>query len=68
MAITAKRELPVPNAATNGWWAIRPAKTQWREDMWLVLLVALMLVLPISAGIAALRNPSAHGQEPYPGL
>jgi hypothetical protein len=38
--------------------------------MWLVLVVAVFLVLPISAGVFAFRKQltSDHPDEPYAGL
>jgi hypothetical protein len=44
-----------------------PANQQWRDEMWLVLIVALVVVAPLSMVLAALEaKPTSH--EPYAGL
>jgi hypothetical protein len=41
-----------------------------RQDMWLVFIVAVFVVLPVSMGVLALRRQltSDHSDEPYAGL
>jgi hypothetical protein len=43
-------------------------KQQWRDEMWLVLVVALVVVAPLSMIIAALEAKPTSSHEPYAGL
>jgi len=47
----------------------RPSKERkWRNDMWLVLLIAAGLALPISLGILAFRAIPDSSGTTYPGF
>jgi hypothetical protein len=45
-----------------------PAKQQWRDEMWLVLIVALVVVAPLSMVLATLQTKATPSHEPYAGL
>jgi hypothetical protein len=43
-------------------------KQPWRDEMWLVLIVALVVVAPLSMVLAALQAKPTSSHEPYAGL